>query len=145
MVPMPLPAVLPKRQHAAFSIGILLLGTLAISPATAQSVEGFYKGKTVTAIVGSGAGGGYDAVMRLLARNITRHIPGEPKIVVQNMPAAFDATMKDAGFLAEADKQRIDVDPMTGAEMDRMFKDAYATPPDVVERTKVLLKRAGAI
>ena len=61
------------------------------------------------------------------------------------MRAAFDATIKNADLLAEADTQRIDVDPMTGAEMDRMFKNVYATPPDVVERTKVLLKRAGAI
>ena len=48
-------------------------------------------------------------------------------------------------FLAEAEKQRVDIDPMTGAEMDKMFKEAYATPPEIVERTKVLLKRAGAI
>ena len=61
------------------------------------------------------------------------------------MRAAFDATIKNADLLTEADTQRIDVDPMTGAEMDRMFKNVYATPPDVVERTKVLLKRAGAI
>ncbi len=350
----PCRAVPSKQPLAACSIGILLLGTFLAAPAAGQSVEAFYKGKTVTAIVGSGAGGGYDTVMRLLARNITRHIPGEPKIIVQNMPAAsgiaalnhvyniaprdgtvisgaantmpfdplfggpaakfdvfklnwlgslakqtnvclawaatpfktlddviaqkmrvsatgatgwrsflpnlingvagtkfdvingyesaasmlavergevdgmcadyatvkstqpgwieekkivvlaqfgltplvglehvpmgldritdpadrkavqlfmmqqewgrpfvmppdvpadrlaamrdaFNATMKDAAFRAEADKQRIDIDPMTGADMDKMFKDAYATPPEVVERTKVLLKRAGAI
>jgi tripartite-type tricarboxylate transporter receptor subunit TctC len=324
------------------------------APADAQSIEGFYKGKTITAIVGSGVGGGYDAVMRLLSRHITHHIPGEPKIIVQNMPAAsgiaalnyvyniaprdgsvisgaantmpfdplfggpaakfdvfklnwlgslakqtnvclawgatpfktladvqkqkmrvsatgatgwrsflpllvngvtgtkfevingyesaasmlavergevdgmcadyatvkttqndwieqkkivvlaqfgltplaglenvpmgldiikdpqdhaavrlfmmqqewgrpfvmppevpadrlaalrtaFDMTMKDPAFLTEAAKLRIDIDPMSGAEMDKMFKDAYTTPPEVVERTKVLLKRAGAI
>jgi tripartite-type tricarboxylate transporter receptor subunit TctC len=57
------------------------------SPATAQSVEDFYRGKTITALVGSGAGGGYDVNTRLLARNMARHIPGEPHIIVQNMPA----------------------------------------------------------
>lgn len=347
----------PFARSACRVLVVLSFGMAAAftaKPAAAQSVEGFYKGKTVTAIVGSGVGGGYDAVMRLLSRHITRHIPGEPKIVVQNMPAAsgiaalnhvyniaprdgsvisgaantmpfdplfggpaakfdvfklnwlgslakqtnvclawgatpfktladvqqqkmrvsatgatgwrsflpnlingvagtkfevingyesaasmlavergevdglcadyatvkstqndwveqkkivvlaqfgltplaglehvpmgldsiadpadhravelfmmqqewgrpfvmppevpadrlaamraaFDATMKDPAFLAEAEKLRIDIDPMTGAEMDKMFKEAYATPPEVVERTKVLLKRAGAI
>lgn len=345
-------AVPTRRRLLPF--GVLLFGTCAAASAGAQSVESFYKGKTITAIVGSGAGGGYDTVMRLLARHITRQIPGEPKIVVQNMPAAsgiaalnhvyniaprdgtvisgaantmpfdplfggpaakfdvfklnwlgslakqtnvclawattpfktldhvmaqkmrvsatgatgwrsflpqlingvagtkfevingyesaasmlavergevdgmcadyatvkstqldwieqkkivvlaqfgltplagldhvpmgldriadpadrkavqlfmmqqewgrpfvmppevpadrlaamrtaFDATMKDAAFNAEAEKQRIDIDPLAGTEMDRLFKEAYATPPEVVERTKVLLKRAGAI
>jgi tripartite-type tricarboxylate transporter receptor subunit TctC len=54
----------------------------------ADSVEDFYRGKTITAIVGSGAGGGYDVNTRLLARHLSRHIPGEPHIIVQNMPAA---------------------------------------------------------
>jgi len=356
MMPMPCLAV-PSPRRGPLSLGVLLFGTLALgtgAPAAAQSVENFYKGKTITAIVGSGVGGGYDATMRLLSRHIARHIPGEPKIVVQNMPAAsgiaalnhvyniaprdgsvisgaantmpfdplfggpaakfdvfklnwlgslakqtnvclawgttpfktladvtkqkmrvsatgatgwrsflpslingvagtkfevingyesaasmlavergevdgmcadyatvkttqndwieqkkivvlaqfgltplaglehvpmgldsiadpadhkavelfmmqqewgrpfvmppevpadrlaamraaFDATMKDPAFLAEAEKLRIDIDPLTGADMDKMFKAAYATPPEVVERTKVLLKRAGAI
>ncbi|HEU0071493.1 MAG TPA: hypothetical protein VFS04_09375 [Alphaproteobacteria bacterium] len=341
---------------AARAFAILTAGTVGFSalPGHAQTVEQFYKGKTLTAIVGSGVGGGYDTTMRLLSRHITRHIPGEPKIIVQNMPAAsgiaalnhvyniaprdgtvisgaantmpfdplfggpaakfdvfklnwlgslakqtnvclawaagpfkslddvmkqkmrvsatgatgwrsflpqlingvagtkfdvingyesaasmlavergevdgmcadyatvkttqndwieqkkivvlaqfgltplvglenvpmgldvikdpkdhaavqlfmmqqewgrpfvmppevpadrlaamraaFDTTMKDVEFKAEADKLRVDIDPMSGAEMDKLFKAAYATPAETVERTKVLLKRAGAI
>ena len=57
--------------------------------ATAQD---FYRGKTVTIVVGYSAGGGYDQYTRLLARHIGRHIPGNPNIVVQNMPGAASLT-----------------------------------------------------
>ena len=48
----------------------------------------FYKGKTIRLIVGTSAGGGYDTYARVIARNITKHIPGNPSIIVQNMPGA---------------------------------------------------------
>jgi tripartite-type tricarboxylate transporter receptor subunit TctC len=58
------------------------------APASAQSVEEFYRGKTITVLVGFTAGGGYDLYARVLGRHIGRHIPGNPAIVVQNMPGA---------------------------------------------------------
>ena len=58
------------------------------SPAQAQSVEEFYRGKTITIQVGFTAGGGYDLYARVLGRHMGRHIPGNPQIVVQNMPGA---------------------------------------------------------
>jgi tripartite-type tricarboxylate transporter receptor subunit TctC len=57
-------------------------------PALAQDVAGFYRGKTITMIVGSSAGGGYDLYGRLIARHMGKHIPGNPSFVVQNMPGA---------------------------------------------------------
>jgi tripartite-type tricarboxylate transporter receptor subunit TctC len=60
----------------------------AVGHARADAAGDFYKGKTIQMIVGSPAGGGYDVYARLLARHITRFIPGEPGIVVQNMPGA---------------------------------------------------------
>jgi tripartite-type tricarboxylate transporter receptor subunit TctC len=54
--------------------------------AEAQSVADFYKGKTITVTVGSGTGGGYDMHARLLARHLGRFIPGNPSLIVQNMP-----------------------------------------------------------
>ncbi len=57
-------------------------------PVRAQPVEEFYRGKTVTVLVGFTAGGGYDVYARLLGRHIGRHIPGNPSVVVQNMPGA---------------------------------------------------------
>jgi tripartite-type tricarboxylate transporter receptor subunit TctC len=60
--------------------------TAAISPAAAQ--QDFYTGKQITFIVGAGVGGGYDLQARTAARHLGRHIPGNPTVVVQNMPAA---------------------------------------------------------
>ena len=58
-------------------------------PVAAQdAVAQFYRGKTVTIIVGSSAGGGYDTYGRLMARFFSRHVPGNPAVVAQNMPGA---------------------------------------------------------
>jgi tripartite-type tricarboxylate transporter receptor subunit TctC len=48
----------------------------------------FYEGKTITLLVGTSAGGRYDRYARLLAEYWSKHISGNPTIVVQNMPAA---------------------------------------------------------
>ena len=70
-------------------VACLLAMLLALAgPAHAQPVEEFYRGKTVTVLVGFTAGGGYDVYARLLGRHIGRHIPGNPSVVVQNMPGA---------------------------------------------------------
>jgi tripartite-type tricarboxylate transporter receptor subunit TctC len=65
---------------AAFAAGIL--------PAQADSVADFYRGKEIAILVGYGAGGGYDTTARLFARHFGKHVPGNPSIVVQNMPGA---------------------------------------------------------
>jgi len=62
--------------------------TQGTASSSAQSVANFYRGKTIQLIVGSAAGAGYDAYGRTLARFMGKHIPGNPTIVVQNMPAA---------------------------------------------------------
>jgi tripartite-type tricarboxylate transporter receptor subunit TctC len=54
-------------------------------PAEAQP---FYEGKTVRIIVGLAPGGGYDTYARVIARHIGRHIPGNPTVIVENMPGA---------------------------------------------------------
>jgi tripartite-type tricarboxylate transporter receptor subunit TctC len=70
------------------------LAVLCIAPASAsaQSVADFYNGKTVTIVVSTGTGGGYDALARGIARHIGRHIPGNPNVVVRNMPGAGGIT-----------------------------------------------------
>lgn len=50
--------------------------------------QSFFEGKTLRIIVGLGAGGGYDTYARVLARHIGKHIPGNPTIIVDNMPGA---------------------------------------------------------
>jgi tetratricopeptide (TPR) repeat protein len=61
---------------------------LAGSPAWSQSAEEFYKGKQLRLIIGNPAGGDYDLGGRTLARFLPSHLPGNPTIVVQNMPGA---------------------------------------------------------
>jgi tripartite-type tricarboxylate transporter receptor subunit TctC len=69
-----------------------VLGSLAVALMTtiaaAQTVEQFYKGKTVSMVVPTSAGGNFDLNARLVARHIGRFIPGQPSVVVQNMPGA---------------------------------------------------------
>ena len=65
-------------------VGALALSCLAM-PALAAD---FYAGKQITLIAGAAAGGGYDLLARLVSRHIGRHIPGNPTVIVQNMPAA---------------------------------------------------------
>ena len=67
----------------------LLAGALLAFVSSAQAQEEpFYKDKTLRIIVGSAPGGGYDAYARLVGDHMRRHIPGNPQIVVQNMPGA---------------------------------------------------------
>jgi tripartite-type tricarboxylate transporter receptor subunit TctC len=74
------------RAGAALLTGLTLLA--GSDAADAQSVADFYKGKTVTILVGSDVGGGYDLTARTLAHHFARHIPGHPNIIVQNKPGA---------------------------------------------------------
>jgi tripartite-type tricarboxylate transporter receptor subunit TctC len=60
--------------------------------------------------------------------------PDTPKEMVNTIRRAFDATMKDPAFLAEAKKSLFDVDPLTGEEMERILRQAYATPKALVQR-----------
>src|SRR5882762_1090731 len=72
-----------------YVIGLLLAPILALlSPVVPASAQDFFRGKTLNIIVGNAAGGGYDIYARLLARHMGRYIPGEPNIVVRNMPGA---------------------------------------------------------
>ena len=52
---------------------------------------------------------------------------------------AFDAMMRDEAFLAEADRLKIDIDPMTGEETQAAIVQILATPPDVIARTQAAL------
>jgi tripartite-type tricarboxylate transporter receptor subunit TctC len=77
---------------------------LIASPAFADPVADFYKGRTVSIVVGFSPGGGYDLYGRLVAQHLGRFIPGRPNVIVQNKPGAgsavaasylYNATQKD--------------------------------------------------
>ena len=71
-------AVAAALVGAAFAQGV----------ARGEDVADFYRGKTLAIAVGYGPGGGYDLAARTLAKHLGRHIPGQPQIVVRNMPGA---------------------------------------------------------
>jgi len=78
----------------------LLLVAACAGPAAADPVRDFYSGKQITIIVGAGAGGGYDLQARLTARHLGKHIPGNPTLIVQNMPGA--GSLQAANYIANS-------------------------------------------
>src|SRR5262245_31006734 len=65
------------------------LGLAALaSPAAADSIADFYRGKTVSILMGTGPGASYDLYGRTIAEHISRHIPGNPTVIVEHMPGA---------------------------------------------------------
>lgn len=74
-----------ERAKRCFVISIVV--TMAVSLGAAHAQE-FYKDKTITFIVGYSPGGIYDQYTRLIARHITKYIPGQPNTIVENMTGA---------------------------------------------------------
>jgi tripartite-type tricarboxylate transporter receptor subunit TctC len=89
------------RQTAAIAAaGAALAAALAwTAPAAAADdpVAAFYSGKTIRLLIGYTTGGGYDLYARTLARHMSRHIPGQPQLLAQNMPGA--GSLKVVNFL----------------------------------------------
>jgi len=73
-----------------FSYSLLLGSGLFLFIAVSGEAFGaeYYKGKTVRINVGSAPGGGFDTYARLVARHLSKHIPGNPSVIVENMPGA---------------------------------------------------------
>jgi tripartite-type tricarboxylate transporter receptor subunit TctC len=82
-----LKAALGRRIWCSLPAGLLFFGTCLTLPADGAET-GFYAGKTVQVLIGFSTGGGYDIYARTLARHMGRHIPGNPRLVPQNMPGA---------------------------------------------------------
>ena len=85
-----------RAMTAAVAIMVLGIGDLA----RAAEVAPFFAGKTLRVLVGFSPGGGYDLYARELARYMGRHIPGNPTVVVQNMPGA--GSLKAVNYLYNA-------------------------------------------
>jgi len=82
---------------AMCAVAAALAATLATQGARSAGVEDFYRGKTVSLLIGYSVGGGYDAYGRLLARHFGKHLPGNPNVVPQNMSGA--GSLKAANYL----------------------------------------------
>lgn len=69
-------------------IAVALGAALGLCASAALAQTDFYRGKTITLVVSSSVGGGYDIMGRTIARYLGKHIPGNPRVVVTNMPGA---------------------------------------------------------
>jgi len=78
------------RRYLRVTAALAIVGWAL--PADAQPAAVFYKGKTVTMVVSTSAGGGYDTMARAIARHLGKQLPGEPAVVVRNMPGAGGIT-----------------------------------------------------
>src|SRR5215210_3980071 len=76
---------------------LIFVAALASPVSVAQPAADLYRGKTLTLVVGYSVGGGYDTYARVLARYMTKHLPGNPTIIVQNMPGA--GSLRSANYL----------------------------------------------
>lgn len=112
-----------RRPAGAISVMCLLVVCLASSLRAAQSKNAaekaqadFYRGKTVTIVVGFAPGGGYDISARIVARHLGKHIPGNPNIIVENRPGAgslvaanlvYKGLSKDGTYIATFNSQMV--------------------------------------
>ena len=102
----------------------ILAALLLPALAPAEELGDFYRGRTIELIVSSGAGGGYDLNARLLARHLGRFVPGNPTIVVNNMPGAggiraanylYNVAPRDGSVIATFSNAMI-TEPLLGNE-----------------------------
>jgi tripartite-type tricarboxylate transporter receptor subunit TctC len=75
------------HKKFAWLFGAVAAGVFSLAQSPIAQAQNFWAGKQVTYIVGSSTGGGYDSLARLTARHLGKHLPGNPALVVQNMPA----------------------------------------------------------
>ena len=86
---------------------------------------------------------------RVLRLMVGWTIMGRPFLAPPDIPAdrraalinAFDATMRDPDFLADAKKLRLEISPVSGAQIDRFLADAYATPAPLIARAAKILRQ----
>ncbi|MCC6891106.1 MAG: hypothetical protein IT536_21475 [Hyphomicrobiales bacterium] len=109
-----------RLRLGAFVVGLAALA--ASASAQELSPEAFYKGKTIEALIGTSAGGGYDAYTRILARHMGRHVPGHPTVVPKNMTGGggirlanylYNAAAKDGSVFATFNRG-IPFEPLLG-------------------------------
>jgi tripartite-type tricarboxylate transporter receptor subunit TctC len=115
-------------MRKSLRITIALCAGLAATQACAQDEASYFKGKTVTIIAGSAAGGGVDLYARLIGRHLSKHVPANPGVVVQNMPGAgslaaahhlYSVAAKDGTTMAAAPAPALFDPLMAGDDLSR--------------------------
>ena len=115
-----------KALMIGAAVGIAAATLLRSIPIHAEPVVDFYRGRTLHLLIGYGPGGGYDIYGRLVAEFLPRHLPGNPRIIAQNMPGAgsfvaakyiYDVAPKDGTVLGSL-AQTLALDSMTNTSLD---------------------------
>ena len=117
-----------KRIGKAFATitASFICGAIMTASAYAQSAP-FYKDKTIRIIVGFTSGGLYDQYARILARHMGKHIPGNPNIIVQNMPGAGSLSATNYVYgVAKPDGLTLGM-PGSGIYLDQLLERKEAT------------------
>jgi tripartite-type tricarboxylate transporter receptor subunit TctC len=114
---------MPRISIAAWLLALMLAAGAGAPSRAADQVADFYRGRTIELDVGTGVGGGYDANARLVARHLTHFLPGNPTIVVNNMPggggiraanALYNKSARDGSVIGTFSNAMI-TEPMLGS------------------------------
>ena len=133
-----------SRKPAYYSLGSIIFVVGAGFAATPAPAADYYAGKSVDMIVGNYPGGGFDIYARAVARHLGRNIPGNPTIVVKNMPGAGSAK---AGYQVStiAPKDGLSIGAITpGAIIGPLLDDKPDTNFDPLKVTYLGTANAGA-
>jgi len=117
-----------KLLNVIVQLGMEKLPDLPDVPAALDIVKDPHKKRVLTLIL-----------MRQETGRPVAAPPGVPEDRLAALRRAFEATMKDPAFIAEAEKLQLEIEPMTGPEIHKMLADAFATPKDIVAEAGELL------
>ena len=147
-----------KRSVLILSVALMLAAMAHAANAAdtgfdEKAIANFYRGKTITILVGHSAGGGFDTYARVISRHFGKHIPGNPNILVNNMPGAgtlisanytYNQAPKDGTLINSFDGGIV---PMqiygsTSVQFD-LAKFNYIGAPDFFKYIMVVTKKPG--
>jgi tripartite-type tricarboxylate transporter receptor subunit TctC len=118
-----------KLLNVILQLGMEKLPDLPDVPAALDIVKDAHKKRVLTLIL-----------MRQETGRPVAAPPGVPADRLAALRSAFDATMKDPAFIAEAGKLQLEIEPMTGVEIQKMLAEAFSTPKEIVAEAGELLK-----
>jgi hypothetical protein len=116
--------------EAAVRRSLLLAASVLLSPAiaSAQSAEDFYRGKTVSVIIGYPPAGANDLFIF--------STPDTPADRIQALRRAFDAMVKDPEFMADLKTQKLELGPLAGEELQKLVAEVANVSPATIERVR---------
>jgi tripartite-type tricarboxylate transporter receptor subunit TctC len=121
-----------NRLNVLVQIGLAKLPELANAPAALDLVSDPVKREVLRLIL-----------MRQEPGRPLAAPPGVPPERLQTLREAFDATMKDPGFLAEAERLQLEIEPLSAREIEELIADAYAAPKPIVQQAAELVEPPG--